>query len=358
VTPGFVASEGSYLDLTFNNSALLDFDRSGLTVFLNENQIGGLRLSDQTASTITQPINISPSLVLPGVNQLRIQSTLAATTQCSLANAADLWVSILPESSLHLPLQQAPVDSNAMQNLSTYPYPFVNMPTLANTAFVLSKNDPAAWGVASQIAYGFGNQAHGSVFDMAVAYDGAVPDEIQNNRDLIVIGLPTDLKLIAQLKDSLPAPFDAGQNTPVVKNQQVTYRFAPEASLGYLQLLPAPWNASHTILAVLGSTPDGVQMAGNALTDPGMRSRLTGNFALVNASNISVVDTRTGFGLGGITTNPQVSSQAVAPVSASAVPTPAARPSWILPAVIVLAVLIVLVLGLALVLGRREARKD
>ncbi|RPJ27046.1 MAG: hypothetical protein EHM33_09375 [Chloroflexi bacterium] len=358
VTPGFVASDGSYLDLVFNNSALLDFDRSGLTVFLNEKLIGGLRLSDETAATVTQRLNISPSLVLPGTNQLRIQADLAAHTQCSLANATDLWVSILPESSLHLPLQQTPIDSSNLQNLSAYPYPFVNMPTLSNTAFILSENDPASWAVASQIAYGFGNQAHGSILDLAVAYDGAVTDEIRNNRDLIVVGLPMELKLIAELKDSLPAPFEAGKNTPVITNQQVTYRFAPEASLGYLQLLAVPWNPSRTVLAVLGSTHAGIQMAGNTLTDPGLRDRLTGNFALINAENISVVDTRTGFGLGGIAAGPEVASQAVVPESAPASTTPAARPGWILPVVILLAISIVGVLVFALISGRRESAKS
>ena len=361
VAPGLVASDDSYLDLKFNNSALLDFGRSGLTVFLNGKLIGGLRLSDETAATVTQRINISPSLVLPGSNQLRIQANLAALTQCSLADITNLWVSIFPESSLHLPLGQAVIDSSNVQNLSVYPYPFINIPTLSNTAFILGKNDPSSWAVASQIAYGFGNQSSGSIFDLAVAYDGAVPDEIRNDRDLIVVGLPKDLKFISELKDSLPAPFEAGQNLPVVKNQQVAYRFSPGASLGYLELLAAPWNPSRTILAVVGSTRDGIQMAGNALTDPALRNRLGGNFALVNADNISVMDTHTGIGLGGISANPEVTSQAVVPVSTpipSTPITPAARPVWILPAVGILVLLIVGVLIFALISSRRESIKN
>jgi len=360
VAPGLVASDGSYLDLTFNNSALLDFGRSGLTVLLNGKLIGGLRLSDETAATVTQRINISPSLVQTGSNQLRIQANLAAPTQCSLADITNLWVSILPESSLHLPLSRALIDSNNLQNLNVYPYPFINIPTLSNTAFILAKNDPAGWAVASQIAYGLGNQVHGSVLDLAVAYDGAVPDQIRNDRDLIVVGLPTDLTFISELKDSLPAPFDAGQNIPVVKNQQVTYRFSPGTSIGYLQLLAAPWNPSRMILAVVGSTRDGVQMAGNALTDPGLRNRLTGNFALINAENISVVDTRTGIGLGGIAANPAVTSQAVVPVSTPALSpsAPVARPIWILPVVGLLVILIIGVLIFALIAARRESMKN
>jgi hypothetical protein len=356
VTPGLAASDGAYLDLRFNNSAMIDFGRSGLNLFLNGKLLGGLRLSDETATTVTQRLNISPSLVLPGNNQLRIQADLAAPTQCSLSDVTNLWVSILPESTLSLPLEEAAVDSNTLQSLSVYPYPFINLPTLSNTAFVLPQSDPASWALASQIAYGFGNQARGSVLDLAAAFDGAVPEEIRTNRDLIVVGLPSKLTLMSEIKDSLPAPFEAGKDDPVVNNLQVTYRFAPGTNVGYLELLPAPWNSAKTILAVVGNTPTGVQMATNALTDPTSRNRLAGNFALINAENISVMDTRTGIGLGGMAANPEVTSEAVVPPSEPepAVARPAARPNWILPAVGVLAFLIVGVLIFAFFASRRR----
>lgn len=358
VTPGLTASEGSYVDLRFNNSALLDFGSSGLTVFMNGKNLGGIRLTQETAASVTQRINIAPSLVLPGNNQLRIQANLTPLNQCSVADATNLWVSIMPESSLYVPLEQAPVDGNNVQALSVYPYPFVNLPTLSNTAFVLPKDDPASWNVASQIAYDFGNQARGSIFDLAVAYDGAISEEIRNNRDLVVVGLPADMTFLAEIKDSLPAPFEAGKNDPVVKNLQVTYRMLPGTSLGYLELLAAPWNSERTILTVAGSTREGVQMAANALTNSTLRNRLSGNFALVNGENISAMDTRTGIGLGGVGANPEVVSQPEAPVSTSGAPNPAERPAWILPIVIGIAVLIVGVLILALILSRREPTKS
>jgi hypothetical protein len=95
-------------------------------------------------------------------------------------------------------------------------------------------------------------------------------------------------------------------------------------------------------------------MAANALTDPTLRNRLAGNFAMINADNISVMDTRTGIGLGGIAANPEVTSEPVVPVPAAAVSTSAARPDWILPAVGVLSVLIVAVLLFAFIASRRR----
>jgi hypothetical protein len=358
VTPGLIAGNDSYLDLIFNNSALLSFERSGLNVSLNGNLIGSLRFSDETASTATQRIKISPSLIVPGSNQLRIQAELAAPTNCGLAESSNLWASILPESTLYLPLQQAPVDFNTVQNLNAYPYPFANIPTLSNTAFILSENNPASWAVASEIAFGLGGRVRGAVIDLAAAFDNAVPEDLLSSRDLILVGLPSDLTLISELKDSLPAPFETGQNIPIVDNQQVSYRFPPDTSIGYLQLLASPWNSSRTILAVVGSTDDGVGLAGNALTDPGLRSRLAGNFALVTAENISVADTRTGLGMGGMAENPEVISEPVVPEPNPSPAVPAARPTWILPAVGVLVFLILVVLIAALVSSRRDSMRS
>ena len=359
IAPGLIAGGGSYLDLVFNNSALLSYERSGLNVSLNGNLIGSLRFSDETAGTATQRIKISPSLVVPGSNELRIQAELTAPTNCGLADSANLWASVLPESTLYLPLQQAPVDFNTVQNLSVYPYPFVNIPTLSNTAFVLSNSNPASWAVASRIAFGLGDRVQGSVIDLEVAFDDAVPDEIRSANDLILVGLPSELNLISELKDSLPAPFEEGQNIPTVDNQQVSFRFPPDTSIGYLQLLPSPWNSAHSILTVVGSTNDGVALAGNALSDPLLRGRLAGNLAVVTAENISVADTRTGLGMGGIAENPEVISEPVVPEENPTTPVaPAARPVWILPAVGVLVFLIVVVLIAALISSRRDSMRN
>jgi hypothetical protein len=358
VAPGMIADNGAYLDLVFNNSALLSFERSGLNVSLNGNLIGSLRFSDETAGTATQRIMISPSLVLPGSNQLRIQAELAAPTNCSLADSTNLWASIMPESSLYLPLIPAPVNFNSVQNLNVYPYPFVNIPTLSNTAFILAQDNPASWATASEIAFELGDRVRGAVIDLAVAFDNAVPEEMRSSQDLIVVGLPSELTLISELKDTLPAPFEEGENIPVVDNQQVSYRFPPDTSIGYLQLLASPWNPSHTILTVVGSTNDGVQMAGNALIDPLQRSRLAGNLAVVSAENISVVDTRTGLGMGGIADNPDVISEPVSPESEPSPSVPAARPAWILPAVGVLVFLIIVVLIAALISSRRDSMRS
>jgi hypothetical protein len=299
IPPGFVTDEDAYLDLTFNHSGLLDFNRSGLTIFMNGNLMGSLLLSEQTASTNTQRIKIPASSLTANTNELKFQVDLAPLSQCSFIDTSNLWFSILPESAINLPLSPATTDTAAPRDMSSYPYPFTGEPTLSNLNFILANNDPASWNTAAQIALQLGRQATGAIFSPGVEFDGQLSDDVRNNKNLIIVGLPTKMKILNDLNQSLPAPFDQGTNVAVLKGQQVAYRFPADASLGFLQLLDSPWNPNNVILAVTGTTDDGVRQAGNALIAPVLRSRLQGNFALVNNETLSVADTRTGLGMAG-----------------------------------------------------------
>jgi hypothetical protein len=303
VPPGFVTDEDAYVDLTFNHSGLLDFNRSGLTMFMNGNLISSLLLSEQTASTNTQRIKIPASSLTSNTNEMKFQVDLAPLSQCSFIDTSNTWFSILPESVINLPLSPATATTTAPRDMGSYPFPFTGEPTLSNLNFVLSKSDPASWNTAAQIALQLGRQASGAIFNPGVSFDGEIPDDVRNSKNMIVVGLPTKMQILNDLNQALPAPFEQGTNVAVLKGQQVAYRFPADASLGFLQLVESPWNPENVILAVSGTTDDGVRQAGNALIAPVLRSRLKGNFALVNGQTLSVADTRTGLGIAGASAN-------------------------------------------------------
>lgn len=357
--PGFVATGDAYLDLAFNHSGLLDFNRSGLTVFLNGNLIGSVLLSQQTATTTTQRIKIPVSSLETNINELKFEVDLAPLSQCSFLDFSNLWFSILPESVLNLPLSAATADAVTLRDLGSYPYPFTSEPTLSNLAFVLSKNDPASWNAAAQVALQLGRQAAGALFNPAVAFDGEIPEDIQNNRNLIVVGLPTNLSILEEMNESLPAPFEVGSNVAVLQGQQVAYRFPAEADLGFLELLASPWNSERVILAVVGTTSEGIRQAAAALTQPLLRSRLKGNFVLVNNESLSVADTRTGLGLASVSAEGGASAE-VPVTSGETAAEPAQAPvfssgsvSWIPMVVGGLLIAILLVIIIAALTRRR-----
>jgi hypothetical protein len=353
--PGFVAGNDTYIDLTFNHSGLLDFTRSGLTVFMNGNLIGSVLLSPQTASTVTQRIKIPPSSLSTSGNELKFEVDLAPISQCSFADFSNLWLSILPESVLHMPVQPATAGTQSLRDLGTYPFPFTSEPTLSNLAFIVSKDDPLGWNAASQVAFHMGRQATGALFNLTAAYDGEIPEDVRNGHNLVIVGLPSNLQIVDELRETLPAPFENGTNVAVVQGQQVAYRFPSEADLGYLELMASPWNAERAILAVLGSTPVGMQQSATALGAPLLRSKLRGNFAMINGESITVADTRTGLGLAGLSADVNATAQP----AANATPVPNTAPSvltgvsWIPMVVGGLALAIFIVLIIAAITRRR-----
>ena len=361
IPPGFVAGEDSYVDLIFNNSALIDFNQSGLAVFLNRQMVGSSRLSEETAATVTQRIKIPTISLLPGNNVLTIEADLAPISQCTSIASSNISLSVFSDSILHLPLKVATAGDSAPRDLSFYPYPFINIPTLANTAFVLSRTNPNSWMVAAQIATGLGSSSNGPLYDLKVVFDGDVPEDVRMNNDLIVVDLPGDSKFITELDNSLPAPFEAGTNVAKIKDQQIVYRFSPKIDLGYLELLPAPWNASRSILVVTGNTESGVTLGGNALFDTSLRSRLRGNLALIKGDQIVIADTRTSLGLGEVMS--ESTSQTVEPESVplpsapSFIPFSPGRPAWILIVVGALVILIVAILIIAALSKRNSVSK-
>ena len=102
------------------------------------------------------------------------------------------------------------------------------------------KSDPASWNTAAQVALQLGRQATGAIFSPGVSFDGEIPDDVRNNKNMIVVGLPTKMQILNDLNNTLPAPFDKGTNVAVLKGQQVAYRFPADASLGFLQLVESP----------------------------------------------------------------------------------------------------------------------
>ena len=326
VTPGLMASETPYLDLVFNNSALLDYSLSGLVIYVNDLQVGSERFSEDTSSIVTRRTQIPKDLIHMGVNDIRIEITLVPVNECSLFNFNNLWVTLYPSSILHLPLGKAPVTASIANSLSDYPTAFLTNPDMSNLAFVLPKSDVNAWRVASNIAYDLGSRVQGALLDFSTAYDGQVPDEILNHSNIIMVGLPKSLPSIATLNSSLPAPFDLDKNVTIVESQNIVYRIPENVNLGYLELLPSPWASNYTFLGVFGSNADGLTWAGNGLIAPDLKSLLQGNLAVLTANEVVTADTRTGVGLPNVVAS--IDDVATPQAEVVSTPLPESKPSF------------------------------
>ncbi len=355
--PGQILSDGAYLDLIFSHSKLMNYDLSGIIVTVNGKDVGSVKFSDDTADYNQARVNIPTTIAYPGYNKLRVNAELVPLDACIDPRLGSTWVRLWPESTLHIPTTNQVVSASLNFGLDAYPDPYSLHPLLSTTAFVVPKSDPVAWDVAAQLAFDLGNQTDPAVTDISAAYADSVPDETRGSRNLILVGLPTSLGLLNEINNSLPAPLQAGSNNIAESVLQVEYRIPVGSSVGYLEMIASPWNADNVLLAVLGSNSAGLQMAGNALTDPNLRTGLAGNFSMVVNNQILSADTReapayeapVATDLGGEVTmptlNPTASTQS--------------RPSWILPVmggVILVMLLVILIAASTWLRNRRQQR--
>jgi hypothetical protein len=335
---------GAYFELAFGNSALLDYGRSGLNVRVNGQPVGSVRFTDATGSQSVNrtQITIPASVISPGTNNLEIIAGLQPLDDCSGSQLHGIWANIWSDSRLHLPLIVSTVAPAASFDLAEYPAPLSFEPSLSSVGFVLQKDNVESWQLALKVAGYLGERSNGSITLLNAYYADDVPDDARNNLNLVIIGNATQMPVIGELNDFLPAPFDDASGIATERDMQVTFRIPSNSPVGYVELLQSPWNRERIIIAALGNTSQGVAWAASGLYVSKIYSRMAGNFAVINDQQVTTTDTRLAPPEAGVSPD-QPDVVVVPPVVTPEPFSNVGRPSWMLPAVVASVVLTVFV---------------
>ncbi|GAP22667.1 cellulose biosynthesis cyclic di-GMP-binding regulatory protein BcsB [Leptolinea tardivitalis] len=362
IPPGQMLRNDAYLKLSFTNSPFLDQGQSALSVYINNQAIGGVRYSvESSRSIVTEQINIPGYLLRAGMNQLTIETDHKPMNYCSGSVTSNLWTSISNQSLLHIPLTPVTPGIVKQTTLANFLDFLSTSPTLESTGFIVAKNSPDAIKTAAQIAYQLGSVMTGDMVELDAAYADAVPEEFKKDHDLVIIGRASQLPILADLGSNLPAQFDKGSDVAQETVFRVIYRIPPNISVGYLELLATPWNSARNILAVLGSTDEGLGYSANALLVDQTQKKLGGNFAVIRNDQVLTGDTRLGTGTGNISSTlipgatilTQVPTDLPTLAPKEAIPF-ANRTDWILPAVAGFSILTVLIIVVVILTSRRK----
>jgi hypothetical protein len=349
---GWTTTSEAYFELVFSHSALINYDRSSITIRLNDRSIGSIRMDDISAnqSPSRAKVRIPASVMRPGENQIEVRVDLIPIDDCIPPGAGGLWVSVWPESLLYLPLEQKPINSASSVNLESFPLPFTYDATLGNTAFVLPQSDTEAWRGAVQLASYLGYQAGGSLTNLSVFFGDDFPVSERELYNMLIFGRPSQMPIISEINQSLPAPFSDGSDIAADTDLQVTYRISPDSPLGYVELIPSPWNSDNVLITVMGNTAQGVSWAANSFVDPKLSGQLAGNFAVVNDQQIMTTDTQSATVLvEGVSPDTTDTTSEPALVDSATPASPSIdRPGWVLPALYSTIVVALLILAVVL----------
>ena len=361
-------ADSAYLELFFKHSQRINYENSALTVLMNDTPIATISLDNRTALNGYLKVNLPASQAIYGRNRITVQGTLQSTDPCTTAGE---WVFISSESLLHLAHRE---NGGLDLLLDFYPYPFGQHPNLEDVLFVLSPEPTLdEWEDVLQLGYSLGRAATGSNLMPAVALgEGSRSEADLSNYNLIAIGRPSRNWIVRRVNELLPQPFLPGLDQIDQKLNSIVLRISPGTDLGYIQLVASPWNKERAFLAVTGTTDQGVAWASEALI--GSSWALRGNLALVRKSGISTIDTRglTSEGVvlavatvvpestpvAAVTVTPMTTvTPGVEPEQTSSTPRPtyssgtgadaSARPAWIIPLVVVSAIVVIAVLFIA-----------
>jgi hypothetical protein len=361
IPPGQVVGNDAYFELLYGHSSLLNYSRSGIVVLLNGEPIGSVTFSATTATIASNSakFTIPPAIAHAGRNTIEVRVSLIPQDICTQPNLYGNYANIWDGSTLHLPLSPATIPGNSKFDLADYPAPFNYDPTLGNTAMILPKNDIRSWNNAVAVSSFLGNVSNGGAITLLSAfYADQIPSTALSKYNFIIIGRASQLPIINQINNNLPAPFAANSDLAIEPKMQVTYQVNPNSDLGYIEMIPSPWNNKNEVVAALGNTPQGVDWAASHLIEP-LSSSLKGNFAVINNTQVLSSDTRimsiAPLSATEVPSGTQVAAQANPPAIQAIPPqvnlnssAPEYRPGWILPALALTVLLIVVTIIITL----------
>ena len=343
-------SKDSSVDLIYYHSGLLDYGFSSFSVELNNELISSTAFSKETEQLSTLQVKIPPGLLRFGENRLTVSARMLTTTSCDVTGFSDPWLTISDQSSIHLP---ATTDLNSgtpsLLDLKFFPNLFMTHSDLGDVAFVLPKSTPSTWKIAGQMAYELGRNSNPLLSNLEAVYAADIPQQVLDQKSLIVIGKSSTVPLISQINDQLPAPFDIASDTASESNMQVIYRIPKGMSVGYLELLNSPFNGEKPILVLAGNSDDGLVMAGNALLLNELRNQLTGVFAVTNGTQIATGGASSAFSVVGTLVPPQA-GVITTPIAATSNTAPTLTPpGWLFPLLVISGIAILLIIGWVLI---------
>lgn len=289
IPPGWAIDNNAALMLHYSYSSAMSTLFSSLEVGINGLPLKSILLENKDRTeNLWNTVSIPKSYLKSGSNRLSL-NLIGDYPKClSYQVAQSFWAQIFSDSYLHLPHTIVPVDFK----LEQFPYIFSAQPDLSNIAFALpSEASQERLQQLLSLASFLGYSAGGNQFRPTVV-QGEVPAGTFSGFNIIAFGRPSENQTISVLNDYLPQSFEPGTDTIIQSLDNIVYRMPDNYELGYVQLIPSPWNNKNAALVITGTTDKGVMWSLGALLNENMNYKLKGNLAiLVNESDLRTMDT-------------------------------------------------------------------
>jgi hypothetical protein len=285
--PDFLIKQNQYakLVLNFAYGAGMRSD-STISLSVNEKQVRDIHLDNASGNYIEgYKIDLPTYLFKPGANTISFKPYLNTNRQvCDAVNTDGLFVTIFDNSTLYFPPMPHFVEMPKLELFALNGFPFTRWPDGYETLVYLPKHDSASIDTAFNMI-GMITQRNGfPLFGTQVVF--AEPSDWKG--DMLVIGKASDIP--ASILGRAPMQADGISSVPYPVSRgwdsETSIAFSRQKSglgegSGVLMEFESAQQKGRSVVLVTAQTEKDLLTLGDALLEPGILSRISGDMALI-----------------------------------------------------------------------------
>lgn len=273
-----ISTAGSILNLKFRYAKNLDFERSLVTVYVNDKPISSKKLSLEKADNDNLEVNLPTDVLGKNYYKIKVVFNLELKDlMCVTRDTDNPWAYILDSSFIKFDFK----DNNSL-NFKSYPYPFIDNQQANDINVVVSKNLNSS--DLSNIANIIGNMGRDAVYNTGNLNVLTDSEFLNTNKkgNLIVIGTPDDNSILKDINKDLYIKFDKNfsgfENNDKIKFLDDKY----SKQLSTIQLINSPYSKSNSAIIVSSLDKNSLSSSVRYLSDNNLTRDLKGDAAVVN----------------------------------------------------------------------------
>lgn len=273
-----ISTAGSILNLKFRYAKNLDFERSLVTVYVNDKPISSKKLSSEKADNDTLEVNLPTDVLGKNYYKIKVVFNLELKDlMCVTRDTDNPWAYILDSSFIKFDFK----DNNSL-NFKSYPYPFIDNQQANDLNVVVSKNLNSS--DLSNIANIIGNMGRDASYNTGNLNVLTDSEFLNTNKkgNLIVIGTPDDNSILKDINKDLYIKFDKNfsrfENNDKIKFLDDKY----SKQLSTMQLINSPYSKSNSAIIVSSLDKNSLSSSVRYLSDNNLTRDLKGDAVVVN----------------------------------------------------------------------------
>jgi hypothetical protein len=285
--PDFLIKQNQYakLVLNFAYGAGMRQD-STISLSVNDKQVRDIHLDDANGNYIEgYKIDLPTYLFKPGSNTITFKPYLNTNRQvCDAVNTDGLFVTLFDNSTLYFPPMPHFVEMPKLELFALNGFPFTRWPDGYETLVYLPKHDRASIDTAFNMI-GMITQRNGfPLFGTQVTFT----EPTNWNGDMLVIGKSSDIP--ASIMGRAPMQADGISTVPYPVSRgwdsETSISFSKQKSglgegSGLLMEFESVNQKGRSVVLVTAQTENDLLTLGDALLEPGILSRISGDVALI-----------------------------------------------------------------------------